>query len=110
MKYEKIPHQIIYNKIDNSYGLLNSINSSDIFNSLACHKEVSIKNIEELLGFLKKDKTQKEFSDIKQINFDSFKKHLVIIDSFLNILEEYIQTEIVIYYIYHCNTRIKKRK
>jgi len=96
MKYHAISHQINYNKVYNSYSMLNSINSDDIFNNIINQKENSIKNFEDILAMLKHNKGSSELTDIKQINTSSFKGHLKILDNFLKLLEDYIASILVL--------------
>jgi hypothetical protein len=95
MKYQSLSHSINYNKLYNSYSLINSINSDEIFNTIFNQKDISIKTFEDILSVLKKNKSSGDLSDIKQINYLSFKRHLNVMDNFLKLLDDYVQTLIV---------------
>ena len=96
MKYKALPHKIYFNKVFNSYCMANSINYDDIFNSIINQKENSLKSFDDILNLLKSSKNDNSHTtDIKQINFHSFKKHLTILDNFLKLIDEYIQILVV---------------
>jgi len=99
MKYQSLSHQINYNKVYNSYSILNSINCDDMFNNILNHKKTSIKTFEDILSILKTTKSGNDLTDIKQINYLSFKRHLNVLDSFLKLLEDYIHSFIVRLYL-----------
>ena len=95
MKYQALTHQINYNKVYNSYSMINSINSDDIFNSILNQKDNTIKSFEDIISLLKANKSESELTDIRQINYMSFKKHLLLLDNFLKLIDNYVQTLIV---------------
>jgi hypothetical protein len=97
LKYSSIPHSISYTTIPNIASIENSNRIEDISSKILNSNE--IKNFEELISLIKKDRIISKSSDLKEINSNSYKQRLSVVECFLKHISEFIEKLTVYYYM-----------
>jgi len=90
MSYEKIDHQMNYTKIYNTQNNVSPVNTEEMMQIISSTTKVQVKSYEDILALLQRENTALLSKDLSEINFVALKRHLMLVDKFLLLIDSYL--------------------
>ena len=90
MIYEKIDLQMNYTKIFNTQNNVSPVNTEEMMHIISSTTKVQVKSYEDILALLQRENTALLSKDLSEINFIALKRHLILVDKFLLLIDSYL--------------------